>query len=387
MLNTLLIQLYIISCVSGLTVSLILFRHPKAPNQANKILSASILFLTLSQATGLLIQSKMILHVPHVYRLDNLFALLFMPLSWMYIRLMLTNRRIKWHDTIHLLPALIYVIDYLPFFFSSAATKLTVIQHQLNDLNFVLQYSESRFFPAGFHLWFRNFVILFYWLLQVRLMIRSLQTPPKAFITGHRSWMTWMIIYISFQIFICAPYFAAVLHYWPAMIMGVAIVLIVSGFSLIYEPVILSEKKRSRLYFVPEKESATIDNPNLSFLSTERLKIIDTHFEKLMLTEKPYLKIRYSIVDLSVALSVPTYQISFFLNHRKGKNFNDVLNEYRIEHSKQLMQRAGNQLTLEAIGRESGFGNRNSFTNAFKKYTGYTPSEFLQSLAERGGVD
>lgn len=169
--------------------------------------------------------------------------------------------------------------------------------------------------------------------------------------------------------------------------MGVAIVLIVSGFSLIYEPVILSGKKRSWLYFVPEKESAMIDNPNLSFLSTERLKIIDTHFEKLMQTEKPYLKIRYSIVDLSIALSVPTYQISFFLNHRKGKNFNDALNEYRIEHSKQLMQRAGNQLTLEAIGRESGFGNRNSFTNAFKKYTGYTPSEFLQSLAERGGVD
>jgi AraC-like DNA-binding protein len=59
------------------------------------------------------------------------------------------------------------------------------------------------------------------------------------------------------------------------------------------------------------------------------------------------------------------YQVSFFLNHEKGKTFHDMLNEYRVEYSRELMLKEKNQqLTLEAIAFESGFGNRNSFTNA-----------------------
>jgi AraC-like DNA-binding protein len=34
-------------------------------------------------------------------------------------------------------------------------------------------------------------------------------------------------------------------------------------------------------------------------------------------------------------------------------------------------------LTLQAVAEMSGFGNRATFINAFKKYTGVTPSYFL----------
>ena len=104
-----------------------------------------------------------------------------------------------------------------------------------------------------------------------------------------------------------------------------------------------------------------------------------------MSNEKPYLKVGYSLLDLTNDLGVPLYQVSFFLNHAKGKNFHDMLNEYRVEYSRELMLKEKNQqLTLEAIAFDSGFGNRNSFTIAFKKFTGNTPSAFLKEVRQNG---
>jgi AraC-like DNA-binding protein len=62
-----------------------------------------------------------------------------------------------------------------------------------------------------------------------------------------------------------------------------------------------------------------------------------------------------------------------------------MLNEYRIKHSRELMVKDHHrQLTLEAIAFESGFGNRNSFTTAFKKFTGNTPSAFMKEIKQNG---
>ena len=62
-----------------------------------------------------------------------------------------------------------------------------------------------------------------------------------------------------------------------------------------------------------------------------------------------------------------------------------MLNEYRIHYSRELMIKDNNrQLTLEAIAFEAGFGNRNSFTNAFKKFTGNTPSAYLKEMKQNG---
>ena len=117
------------------------------------------------------------------------------------------------------------------------------------------------------------------------------------------------------------------------------------------------------------------------YMSKEKLGRMNDQLEELMENERPYLKAGYSLVDLTNDLGIPLYQVSYFLNHTKGKTFHDLLNEYRIRYSKEVMIKENHrQLTLEAIAYESGFGNRNSFTNAFKKFTGQTPSAFMKEV-------
>lgn len=118
-------------------------------------------------------------------------------------------------------------------------------------------------------------------------------------------------------------------------------------------------------------------------LSRERIDYIITRLEKLMPEEKPFLKYRYAIRNLADDIQVPAYQLSAYLNQKAGMKFNDYLNKFRVNYCEHLIQ-AGimEQLNLKGLALHCGFKNRNTFASAFKKFTGRTPSSYLQVLNE-----
>ncbi len=384
-----LLLLNLTSCILGLVVAAILWRYPREHNYYNRLLSASFLFLTLAQVVGILVETKMILQVPHFYRLGNLFGLLFMPLSWLYLRGLLKNQKLDRTDLVHFIPALIFLVDYAPFFLSGADVKRIAIEDNFHDLNNVLRYNEGWIFPPWFHLWFRSLVIFLYWLLQVRMIAKIYQPHSREFLQENRTWIRWLTIYVCLQFFLFSPFFVAYiaqsLAFWKSITIGTSIVLIFTAISLIIQPVILYGIRGWIIKPEPLEDLTSQSNAPILYISKEKLKTINNMLEQLMATERSYLKAGYSLVDLTNDLGIPLYQVSFFLNHVKGKSFHDMLNEYRIEYSRELMLEENNrQLTLEAIAYESGFGNRNSFTTAFKKFTGHTPSAFMKEVKQNG---
>ena len=53
------------------------------------------------------------------------------------------------------------------------------------------------------------------------------------------------------------------------------------------------------------------------------------------------------------------------------------INHFRINSAKELLKNAEYEhYTIEAIGGMSGFKSKSAFNSAFKKITGYTPSEY-----------
>lgn len=68
-----------------------------------------------------------------------------------------------------------------------------------------------------------------------------------------------------------------------------------------------------------------------------------------------------------------------------GANFSAFLNEYRIRRACTLMddQEHYGSLTLEAISAEVGFKSRSTFIIAFKRFTGLTPSAYLNQAKEQ----
>jgi AraC-like DNA-binding protein len=96
-----------------------------------------------------------------------------------------------------------------------------------------------------------------------------------------------------------------------------------------------------------------------------------------MKEQKPFLKMGYSIQDLSNETGIPVYQLSPLINGHFNMNFANWVNRFRIEYFIELVPE-NPQLTLEALSKKAGFITRSTFINAFKKEKVVTPREFFK---------
>lgn len=92
--------------------------------------------------------------------------------------------------------------------------------------------------------------------------------------------------------------------------------------------------------------------------------------------EKPYLSGELRLGGLADKLGFSHQQISQVMNQEIGKSFSDFVNEYRIETAKEKLIQT--QDKVEHIAYDSGFNNKVSFYQAFKKSTGVSPGQFRQ---------
>ncbi len=79
--------------------------------------------------------------------------------------------------------------------------------------------------------------------------------------------------------------------------------------------------------------------------------------------------------------------VSRVINTCKGRNFNVLLNEYRIKEAcHRLMDSEGyGSYTIEGIANSVGYKSRSNFTTIFKDIVGLTPSAFQKLCREQGG--
>lgn len=98
----------------------------------------------------------------------------------------------------------------------------------------------------------------------------------------------------------------------------------------------------------------------------------------LMVEEEPYLNPQLSLRSLGTQLDIHPNQLSWLLNESFGKNFNEFINGYRIQHFKRLALDAANaHISLLGLAFESGFNSKTVFNTSFKKETGLTPKAFV----------
>ena len=117
------------------------------------------------------------------------------------------------------------------------------------------------------------------------------------------------------------------------------------------------------------------------FLSEEKLTHFDSAINKFLTEKKPFLQHKYSLRDLSIGVDISTNYLSAFINRYHKMNYSDFINRYRVSQCKEMiMNGEWKHKTLEAVASEAGFNNRNTFTAAFKKETGKSPSEYLKEV-------
>ncbi len=103
--------------------------------------------------------------------------------------------------------------------------------------------------------------------------------------------------------------------------------------------------------------------------------------EHLIINEQMFLQANLKVGDIAKHLNLPEYKVSKALReHLNAKNFNQFVNQLRINHAQQLLTEPNNkQWSVLVVGLESGFASVGPFTRAFKTQTGFTPNQYRQS--------
>jgi AraC-like DNA-binding protein len=104
-------------------------------------------------------------------------------------------------------------------------------------------------------------------------------------------------------------------------------------------------------------------------------------FEFIFYSNHYYLQPDANIDDLALKLNVSKNELSNFLRDELEENFTELLNKNRVEYLKELLKaKKYESFTIEALSEMAGFNNRRTMYNAFNKYVGQTPTDFIQSL-------
>lgn len=100
-------------------------------------------------------------------------------------------------------------------------------------------------------------------------------------------------------------------------------------------------------------------------------------------TEKPYHDPTLKRATVEEYLQVTEKELSQALREHRTRNFNAFVNYFRVEDTKRKMEDpALNQLTIEALALESGFGSRQNFYKVFETLTGVKPSHYRAKFLE-----
>ncbi len=93
--------------------------------------------------------------------------------------------------------------------------------------------------------------------------------------------------------------------------------------------------------------------------------------------QKAYLQTDFTLKQLARGIDKSIHDTSEIINSGLGVNFNEFVNQYRVEEVKtRLLNPDNDHLSILAIAMDSGFNSKASFNRIFKQMTGQSPSEF-----------
>lgn len=133
--------------------------------------------------------------------------------------------------------------------------------------------------------------------------------------------------------------------------------------------------KSTTPYNIREKQEK-----NAAYRSLIRAELADELYERILniiVIEKRYRNKDFSAKELAQELNTNTRYISAVINSRFNTNFSCLVNEYRIKEALHRMtDKRYTDMTIEEIGTQVGFANRQSFYASFYRIMGETPNNY-----------
>lgn len=359
------------AAIQGFLLIAILLFQKKGNVFANKLLALLIIIPTSVLADRFLTNLDFYKIFPHYLFISYGLWYLWAPVLYFYIKSSLyENVTFKTKDLFHAVLFIIYFSINADYIFLSGSEKISIID------NFVPE-SEITFVSLLMPGLLRIQTII-YIIFTGRLIFKYRVEETNGSKNKRINQLYWLkFFFVSvFALQFYDVYFFIMAHTVPYDSSYKNIRLLITAiinYSIAFAAIKYPE------YLFPHFKNDS-DKYKSSKLSEEDLEKIKSGLEELMTEEKLYLNTELKLQDIAEKLSVSQHNISQTLSLKFGLNYYDYLNEFRINEAKKILSSGdAEKFTLLHIAHECGFNSKSSFNRAFKKNTGFTPSEFINS--------
>ncbi|PZU90166.1 MAG: AraC family transcriptional regulator, partial [Chryseobacterium sp.] len=142
-------------------------------------------------------------------------------------------------------------------------------------------------------------------------------------------------------------------------------------------------EKLSQKEVVPEEKSESEISRKTPLISKEKEADILGRLEEFEKSEK-FLNRDMSLAVLAGQLDTNTKYLSEIINKYKEKNYNNYINELRINYIAYLLKTDSAYLNYKVsyLAEKAGFSSHSAFTTVFKSVTGISPNTYIQQLTQ-----
>tara|TARA_R110000868_G_scaffold259361_9_gene517422 strand:- start:16191 stop:17294 length:1104 start_codon:yes stop_codon:yes gene_type:complete len=356
----------ILGIVQGIFLVISLQSLKNSNKEANRFLSLFIVLIVFTMSGRLVIEMDMGISFPNILALPDAIIFLYGPTLYFYLRKLVSEYEVSLKsDTKHFIPAIIYLVSEIPLLLEPNSF-LRQLWTDYTTVRFILIEGAALVLSIFYLMLFRNLLREYEDELNNQF---SFHQFPKYLRTISNCMIATLLVWgISYFSWITGNYniiskvgYRTVWIILPFLTYGL-------GYFAIQRPEFFKLNPAS----LQKKEEE----------NEEKIELIEWRkkLEIYMSNEKPYLNPTLSLKELSDQIQLKPYQTSKLINSAFSRNFNDFVNEYRVE---EFMKRATKEVlvtkTILSIALESGFNSKTTFNTAFKKLTNKTPIQFIKS--------
>lgn len=339
----------------GLFLLFMLLKNNKTKSLSQYLLLALLFIISLGVLEYSLVWSGDIRHIPHLIGFTTCFQFLFCPLIYLFLK---GGDKISTRsfEIMHWAPFAIILVYMMPHLLVSADLKLE------NFLSIYLVQVDLRVIHAPMCLFFVLQSIIYY------ILIRKLASKNIAIYgkTIYKIFFVYTVVHIGHT---------SLMYFLPEYLPTIAIAILLSSIACVY---LLSYYMYNREKVIKEEQA---NKYAYSKLSNHEAKEIVSSLEALIVMDNYFTDSDIRINIVAKKLEIPVQKLSQSINQIKKMSFRNFINNYRVEFAiREIDKRALDGISLKELAYDSGFNNKTSFANAFKKIKHMNPSDYLKVI-------
>lgn len=314
-----------------------------------------------------------IISFPHMLLISHLVSKIGLPLLFLMVFYEVQNRKFKWHDTLHAIPAILYLVNFSNILFLGSAEKLVYVQN-------IIIYGYDYILDKG--LFFNEVEV---YVLSAAPFLFYFFAIGYILIKKHHKLTTWLKYFLVAILIYMGINFLPVLFtkvfnvidtsdlYATNLIFFAATFFMLIYFFFVPNFLYRSHFIKSIAFGVQYKNDSNDEAMNLEQL----FETIEIHFRQTL----QFTDTTLTIAKVSEILNIPSREISKTIKYCKNQNFSQYINESRINY---LLEGIKNNYfdgdSISDIAYGIGFNSINNFYAYFKAIVGCTPRVYLDNL-------